>query len=187
MNIYTDKNTIAKTKRMYIIGLVMINIIFFIFAGANLGSMKTLSTIKGYTKDWDQVDVVIDDVSFEKDGSDTDDGITKYKFVMNRILKYTYKGKNYEVKNQRNYESRSKNYQVDLKKGYTDEYTYKVNPAHPSSVSSSYSQVSGSILNIFKIIRKVAVVVFIAIPLVIDIVVLVKFIKRKRNVFDSEE
>lgn len=186
MDINTDKDVNA-AKKTSVLSIVILNIIFFSFVAFDIGPMKMMTGLKEYTKDWEKIDVLIDDVSFEKDGSDTDDGETTYKFKMNRILKYTYKGEYYEVKNTKRYTSKSKNYSVALRTGYIDEYEYKVDPASPRSISMYYSDFSDAeletLLNVLAIIRRT---VFIAIPVIIDIVVFVKYRRSRKNIFDDE-
>ncbi len=169
--------------RNKVILIVFINVFCIIVAGSSLGMHKTLSSIHSMTRNWQEVDVTIDDVSFESDGRKTDDGRTIYKYVMNRILRYIYKNQEYEVKDTRDYESEDPEYTVALRTGYKDEYTYKVNPESPGSVSKSYSLLGdgGAFTYNFD---KIAAYVFIGIAVIADLIFLIKCLPRRKKIFD---
>ena len=113
-----------------------------------------------YTENWVEVDVTIDDVAFEFDGEDVESDSnnnrrTIYKFHMDRILHYTYNGVDYDVKDERTYESENPDYSVEPRQNYKDEYVYKINPSDPASMSISYTIGGGE--GIFAVFDKIII------------------------------
>ena len=163
--------------------LIMINVFCVIIAVSSVSMSRTRNVFVKFGSDWPQVQVTIDDVSFSytnyKRISDTR---KEYHYIMNRILYYTYDGKEYEVEDTVEYVSTDKNYQVELRKNYTDHYIYQVNPENPSAVMKSYSSLADTdamgTVDVFSI----------AIPLiflvVMDLAVLMNGRNKKKKIFD---
>ncbi|MDD3206409.1 MAG: hypothetical protein PHS74_11855 [Lachnospiraceae bacterium] len=87
-------------------------------------------------EDWIVIkNVTIDDVDFEYDGLVSNgDEAPKYRFEMNRILHYTFKGQKYDVENSIDYYSSDSDYTVELRSNYKDDFTYKIDPKNPTSI-----------------------------------------------------
>lgn len=145
--------------------------------------LSFFSSMEKATEDYVEVDVTIDDVSFESNGSDYDDEDgTVYKFKMNRILHFTYNGKEYDINDTRGYESSNPNYTVELKTNYKDDGVYKIDPDNPRSYSVSYVDmevVSGIVKTGYIILG-----VIIAGLVIFDVVYLLLKRKQKKDIFE---
>ena len=103
---------------------------------------------------------------------------------MDRILHYTYNGVDYDVKDERTYESENPDYSVEPRQNYKDEYVYKINPSDPASMSISYTIGGGE--GIFAVFDKIIIIVLIIILLVVDTVFLVNVLRRKKVTFEED-
>ena len=187
-----DKMRNNKAEKMSISILIFVNIFCFMIAGSTFSFSKVKSSLDKYTEDWVEVDVTIDDVAFVYDGEETErdsdgDAKTVYNFHMDRILKYTYNGVDYEVENRDTYEVSSKDFYVEPRTNYKDDKTYKVNPASPRSVSISYSMVAFDIGNMFDILDKAIAFIAILVAVVFDVIFIINKFKKKKVTFEEEQ
>lgn len=169
--------------------IVFVNIFCLMIIGCTIGFTKMADKMERYTENWVEVDVTIDDVAFEYDGEDVESDSnnnkrTIYKFHMDRILHYTYNGVDYDVKDERTYESENPDYSVEPRQNYKDEYVYKINPSDPASMSISYTIGGGE--GIFAVFDKIIIIVLIIILLVVDTVFLVNVLRRKKVTFEED-
>lgn len=167
------------------VAVIIINIMLITMIAFSIGSARFGAVIGKYGSDWPVVDVTIDDVSFEYDDSDEDDGDVTYYYKLKRILHFTYEGKDYEINDTEEIRSGSPNYQYELKTGYKDQYTYKINPENPRSYSKSYSSL-GDGTEIRKVLNFIAIGVPVIILVIVDSIAISKMFRRKKNVFDME-
>ena len=164
--------------------LVFINIMLIIMIVGSMTTSRISSVIGKYGSDWPEVDVSIDDVSFEYSHSETDDGSTTYYFDLHRIIHYTYNGVEYELNDTKEVSSSNKDYTVELRTGYRDEYTYKINPEHPGSYSKSYSVFDDE--NAYQTFNRIITLIPVAILVIVDTIAVIKFFKKKRSIFERE-
>lgn len=163
--------------------LIFVNIMLIMWIVGNLTMSRFSSVISKYGADWPEVEVTIDDVSFEYSHSETDDGDKTYYYDMHRILHFTYDGVDYEVQDTEEYSSSKADYKVELRTGYTDKYTYQINPENPASFSKSYSIFEDD--NAYENFNKLITVIPLAVLVVIDVIALITHFRKKRNIFDE--
>lgn len=156
---------------------------FVMMAVSSVSMSRTRNVFVKFGSDWPQVQVTIDDVSFSytnyKRISDTR---KEYHYIMNRILYYTYDGKEYEVEDTVEYVSTDKNYQVELRKNYTDHYIYQVNPENPSAVMKSYSSLADT--DAMGTVDMFSIAIPLIFLVVMDLAVLMNGRNKKKKIFD---
>lgn len=155
IEIKKDNKKIYKTRKFIIFNVVGIVLILFSFWGS-----KSFGSALGKTKNWVEVKTTIDDLDFASDGSEVDsDGKTIYKFHVNRVLSFTLDGKDIKVFDKQFYTSEDENYSPELKKGYTDDGVYRVDPKNPYNFTLTYGD--SEITNMTSMLRAVAIVLLI--------------------------
>lgn len=179
-------------KNGYIGVIIFINIFILMIVGGTLSFSKAKERYGKYTKNWEEVDVTVDDVEFVNDGTTTkkdsdDHDVTIYKFKMKQILKYTYNGKDYAESFVDTYESSNKDFNIVPRHNYKDNRKYKVNPSNPTSISVSYSDLPESALVIFDKVEKMLSYGLLGLLVIVDGVFVCKKLKKKKVVFEEEK
>lgn len=174
-----------KKSNMGVFAVIFFNLILIVMITSSLGISRVGSAMEKYGADWPVADVTIDDVSFKYDGFEEDDGDVTYIYKVERILHFTYEGKDYELNDTEKIQSGNPDYQYELRKGYKDKYTYKFNPENPRAYSKSYSSV-GDDDGIVKVLNFILTGIPIIILVIVDLVLVIKMIRRKKKVFDME-
>lgn len=167
--------------------LIGYNVLFAIMIGfmCMLGNM--VKSVDDIQKNAVAVNVTsIDDVSTEYVGFTKEQvggkSRSRYIYRVNRIIHYTYDGKDYDKEDSVTYKRDREEFNYKLKTNYVDDYTYYIDPDDSGYFAQVHNSVeSTSVRSKIKTGTTASIIIIVGIAVLMDIVYVLKHRKKEEE------